>query len=382
MSHPTILIVGASARSAAASAVRAGLRPWCLDLFADLDLQRLAPVRAIPPGGYPHALAELLPQGPPGPWLYTGALENRPQLVRCLASRRPLWGNDAPVLRVARSPFRLARALRSEHFPGPAVRRQPPVNGDLWGDWLRKPVSGAGGAGIRFAVPADASAPLSRRHYYQVYLDGEPRSAVYVADGRATRFLGLTRQLVGLPWLGAAPFHYCGSVGPLVPSGLERAILESLGGALAGSLSLSGLFGVDGVWRNGQLWPVEVNPRYTASVEVLEHGLGVPALALHRRAFDPSAPEVTGPGQLGGVVGKAVLFARQALTVPNDGPWLAALRGPSGPWELPAFTDIPATGQRIDAGRPVLSLFARAASMAACEGELRRLARAVEGWLY
>src|SRR5436305_1386644 len=88
-----VLIVGASARAAAASAVRAGLRPWCLDLFADLDLQQLAPVRPIPPGGYPHALADLLPQGPPGPWMYTGALENHPRLIERLARDRPLWGN-------------------------------------------------------------------------------------------------------------------------------------------------------------------------------------------------------------------------------------------------------------------------------------------------
>jgi len=37
MDEAQVLIVGASARAAAFSALRAGLRPWCADLFADLD---------------------------------------------------------------------------------------------------------------------------------------------------------------------------------------------------------------------------------------------------------------------------------------------------------------------------------------------------------
>ena len=52
-----------------------------------------------------------LSRGPAGPWMYTGALENHPDLVRALSERRPLWGNDAATLRRARSPLRVARSL-------------------------------------------------------------------------------------------------------------------------------------------------------------------------------------------------------------------------------------------------------------------------------
>ena len=48
---------------------------------------------------------------------------------------------------------------------------------------------------------------------------------------------------------------------------------------------LRGLFGVDFVLRDGIPWPVEVNPRYTASVEVLEFAAGIRALTLHRSIF-------------------------------------------------------------------------------------------------
>ena len=81
-----VLIVGASARAAAASALRAGLDPWCADLFADADLRALVPdsIRC-PAGQYPSALTELLRDAPAGPLMYTGGLENHPNLVWRLA---------------------------------------------------------------------------------------------------------------------------------------------------------------------------------------------------------------------------------------------------------------------------------------------------------
>jgi len=115
-----------------------------------------------------------------------------------------------------------------------------------------------------------------------------------------------------------------------------------------------------------------VNPRYTASVEVLEYATGLPALALHRRVFDPAAPAPAPAATASGVVGKAVLFARAPVVFPEDGPWLATLHSPLPVEEMPDFADIPPAGQRIEAGRPVLTFFARAADVTACLEALRR----------
>src|SRR5205807_295367 len=79
-----LLIFGASARAAAFSALRAGLRPWCADLFADADLAARAPVRRVT-GRYPADFLRHLDAAPPGPWIYTGGLENRPYLVERMA---------------------------------------------------------------------------------------------------------------------------------------------------------------------------------------------------------------------------------------------------------------------------------------------------------
>src|SRR5689334_10586671 len=89
-----LLIIGASARAAAFSALRAGLQPCCADLFADADLQAVCPVQRLPAGKYPQGFLELAGSERSGPWMYTGGLENRPGLVRRMAQLRPLWGND------------------------------------------------------------------------------------------------------------------------------------------------------------------------------------------------------------------------------------------------------------------------------------------------
>ena len=80
----SVVIFGASVRAAAFSALRAGLRPWCCDLFADADLVcRCDAVRLS--GRYPDTFADLVGAEVAGPWMYTGGLENHPDLVRRMA---------------------------------------------------------------------------------------------------------------------------------------------------------------------------------------------------------------------------------------------------------------------------------------------------------
>ena len=162
-----LVIVGASARAAAASARRAGFAPWCADLFADVDLRAIAShaVRC-PIQNYPAALLEIIQSAPEAPWIYTGGLENHPRLIETMAQIRPLWGNDGDVLRRARSPFVIEQCLREADLPFLDVR---PADAKLpaGGRWLRKPLSGSGGQGIEkggappFISPKSEAAMLS-----------------------------------------------------------------------------------------------------------------------------------------------------------------------------------------------------------------------------
>jgi predicted ATP-grasp superfamily ATP-dependent carboligase len=394
MSEPEdhdLLIVGASTRAAAFSALRAGLRPRCADLFADADLRARCPVERIPPGGYPALFAELARRPSTVPWMYTGGMENRRRLVARLAERRPLWGNNRDVLARCRNPWFVASQLRGAGLPCPAVRSVrdgPPPSGR----WLAKPLRGAGGTGITFA---GATAPR-RPSYLQEYIEGEPHAALFCARKGRVDFLGVTQQLVGERWLHAGAFHYCGSLfGPGFLRSETVFDLVRMGEVLAQGCGLRGLFGVDFLLRDDVPFPVEINPRYTASVELLHHaGFGAPALVWHACAFEdegvinarfkvawvPPPGEV--PVRLLRSVGKAVLFARRGFTFPAEGPWQSCLDA-SRPAEVaPDFADIPEAGQRIEAGQPVLTLFARAPEMPSCLEALRRSADALDPLLF
>ncbi len=149
--------------------------------------------------------------------MYTGALENHPELVDQMAWIAPLLGNPGDVLARVRSPWELARTLQGAGLLFPETRTTAE---GLYpdGSWLTKTCRGASGSGVRSwkgeQEDAIAKADESNDAVYQRRVEGTPCAAVYVAaDGGAT-LLGIVRQLVGEPWLGSHDFQYAGSIGP------------------------------------------------------------------------------------------------------------------------------------------------------------------------
>ena len=345
-------VVGASARAAVHSLARANFSAWTVDQFGDRDLARVAECAVCPPDGYPDALPALAVRFPPGPVLYTGGLENHPHLVAELASQRELWGNPPEVLERVRDPHTLFSALADAGFATPRlIPRGEPC--PVVGRWLRKPLRSGGGLGIRFACPDEAASP---HHYFQEFIDGAPMSALY----GGTTLLGVTEQLIGESYAHATDFAYCGNVGPLCLSpDITEKFLD------LGRRSLFGLrthWGVDFVLRDHVPYPVELNPRYTASLEVIEHGLG-------RSVFQQWVPSVMRPGL--GIVGKAIYYAPHAIRFPNSGPWDTDLAGAFDPWRVPGFADIPAPGALIEHGHPVLTFFATGSTPADVRARLQ-----------
>ncbi len=361
-----VLIVGASARAAAFSAVRAGLKPRCVDCFADRDLVALCPVDhvAVDEGvtGLERAARTLAPQ----PFFYTGPVENHPAVVERLGRVHQLCGNGPDTLRSVRDPLRVMQALIRRGLPCPEVRTSAeglPRDGS----WLIKPLASGGGRFIRFLDrhPFLLSEPV----YFQKWIDGPSFSAIYLAGRGRAELLGVTRQLIGAP--GSA-FAYHGSIGPWPLSERLRAALFELGRTLAWSFDLVGLFGVDYVLRDDKPWPVEVNPRYTASVEVLELALGRSLLEAHLRTCFVQPPDrsvATSRESSPCVVGKAIIFARGVFVVPDipiDEAWT------TDPFAIPAIADVPWPAQAW-AGQPVMSVFANGPDTNSCAARLSRM---------
>jgi uncharacterized protein len=370
----TLILVGASVRAAAMSARRAGFTPWCIDLFCDSDLRQLTRnAYRCPAGEWPQGLLPILKDAPQAPWIYTGGLENHPNLIRELAEVRPLWGNGPNELLKSRSPFFVAKLLLDAGLPCVEVRD---ADAELPGycKWLRKPLRGCGGSEIQFVnEPLPEEEARERIVYHQRFVEGVPYSSVYLGDGfEEARLLGSTRQLIGERWLNAAPFQYCGNIGPVEPPSEVQSLLRRIGQVLVEGCKLKGLFGVDWILSEGQPWLIEVNPRYPASVEILELGLGQRYLQDHAGEFSAEVAPQPPVGAIPGVVGKGIYYTKKDFPMPT-------LRGLQ-PLSLnhvlsfPAHADIPLGGEIIYAGWPVLTLLDSGSTVTQCRLRLENFA--------
>ena len=369
--QPHVLIAGVAVRALAVSAARAGYRVTAVDAFGDLDLSSVAaviPLRLEYGAQYgPFAAVRAARAVPAELAAYTSNFENYPAAVAKLAGHRKLLGNPPAVLTRVRNPFELMRVLRRRGFTTPVARATPPTARHAPASWLLKPRRSGGGHGTRVWRQGE---PVPRTHYLQERIAGIPGSIVFAADGRRAVTLGFTRQLVGDARLGTHGFRYCGSLlGP--PGGLfQRAggLLEtaaSLATALTAEFGLIGLNGIDFIVRDGVPYPIEVNPRYSASMELIERAQGLSLFEAHVRACRGTLP--TPPAPNAEVQGKAIVFARRDVILGDTRRWI----------DEGCFADVPHPGEQIRRGHPICTVFAKASDAESCHRLLMKRAGSV-----
>ena len=342
MSDADLIVVGASARAACFSARRSGLRPYWIDLFGDYDLQTEFSGELVDASQYPQAILETLGSAPKVPFMFTGAMENHLAVLEQLEVERRLLGNSAQTCCMVRDPEQLSACFDSRNIACPRHSRVPQQSGL----WLKKPIASAGG---RHIGPYLAGEEIEEGAFLQEQLAGQSYAGIFLADASESCLLGVSRQLVGESFLNAEAYAYCGSIGPLATSEHETRQWQAIGQALSQDFGLEGLFCVDAILSDDTLYPIEINPRYSASVEVLELAAESGFVELHCQACAGSLP-----GSLPrprGVMAKAYLYAAQDLRCPDD---ISAIY----PWsEADQYTaDIPRPGSGIQRGQPLMSI--------------------------
>jgi predicted ATP-grasp superfamily ATP-dependent carboligase len=303
-------------------------------------------------------------------------LENHPQVVAAIAAERPLLGNSPEVLQRVRDPFFVRNVLLAGELPALELcpyNKPPPTDGR----WMFRTFRGSAGTGIRLWNPETAERLRpTPEHFFQERCGGVPVSALFLALPGKTRLIGISRQFVGLPALNAPEFAYCGSVGPIELGELAHNQIRRTGEVLAAACRLRGLFGCDFLWDEKAAWLTEINPRYTASVEIYEHALGQPLFDWHCRAclaFNESTSgsstgalcdEMQDSLQTGRrqVVGKMILYAPAGFRTSS----LDRFRERNRTQRLPMIADVPAAGTQIGRGEPVCTVFAAASDVDGC----------------
>ena len=366
-----VLIAGVSTRAAAESAARAGFEVTAIDAFGDLDqhpsVRSLSVPRDVGVRFTASAAARAARDISCDAVAYLSSFENHPRAVTTLAASRALWGNPPDVLRRVRDPFFIAGLLRRQGFATPITRAD--VTSEAT-DWILKPFRSGGGQGVRRWLPG-ARVPIG--HYAQERIDGVPASIVFVAaNGRAVP-LGISHQLIGDEACGASGYRYCGNVLAPADDPILNAAVSTLATDLArcaaAEFSLLGLNGIDLIIRDGIPYALEINPRWCASMELVERAYGVSMFGIHAAACVNGVLPVFDlmEARRAGAHGKAIVFAGEALTAGDTRRCL----------DDEMVRDIPGPGEPIAAGQPICTVFDTGTDVERCLAGLRRRARSI-----
>lgn len=386
-----LLLIGFNTRCLAESSGKAGYSFVSLDCFGDLDHSLLGPVFS-PRRRQPDLPAcDVVNMESLVEWgkvlakrehcdsiVYASGLENHPELLAKLVAESGcrLYGNDPSVLCEVRDPVALSNNLRQAGYRTPGTVRAGSEPSDSGTQWLIKPVKSGGGHGI---VLKDQQNAVPEGSVLQEYISGQSCSFTFVSDGRNCAVLGITEQIVGARSCTGRMFGWGGNIFPL-QSREQKAIRDAvadIASHLASSYGLKGLNGVDFILQGKNCWVIEVNPRYSASMELLEQAYRLPMIKLHVLACSGNWKEVKREvdrlPEVRCFWAKQVVYTRtRMLACP------AALRGSSGDertWARGMYAqglrDLPYPGDVISSRSPVATAVASGASREDC---LRKMA--------
>ncbi|MFN3191900.1 MAG: ATP-grasp domain-containing protein [Aureliella sp.] len=232
--------------------------------------------------------------------------------------------------------------------------------------WLQKTRFSGGGIGV-FELSA-ASLPTQSGVYIQQYVPGVVLGVTFcLTPQNAPIMLGATRALTYEDWPGPLPFIYRGTVGPLVLAERTCEQLSRLASRIQERTGLRGWLQMDIVMSpDGRLWLLEINPRWTAGMEVLARSGTNPVLS-HLAAYGVTlnragdALDAATREQPGAMSAKAILYADRDYDLSvDDVKRLQDLRqqSPSRFADIPSIHQIDALAGviRVPSGHPICTL--------------------------
>ena len=360
-----VLIFARAGRQLAAAARAAGYRALVADVCGDLDTLNLATCWAALPtrpglcldaAGLLTVLRQFCARAPHAAVVWGSGFEGRAALLLKMAQQRPLLGTGVAALRVLWDPAQLHQQLCALGIPTPALRRdRVPARGR----WVAKRVGESGGGHVHWAR---AGTTLGHLRFAQAYVAGRSLSVALVAGTAEVAVLGFCEHLF---WPSATqPFRYGGAI---ALRDLPPTVTQTISAALARlcpALGLVGLCGVDFVLdARERCWLIEINPRPTATFDLLAH----PGDVFRAHLAASNGQRLPAIRALRALRAQAVYYAASAILIPDSLDWPV--------W----IADRPQAGSTLQSGAPVCTVRASGATPAATQRCLqRRLDRLAE----
>jgi predicted ATP-grasp superfamily ATP-dependent carboligase len=378
-----VLVMGVSVRALSESAVASGYNIVGLDAFGDWDLQTMCECYSLRRDFHDRFSALSLYKASRGlsfdGVVYTANLENYPDIVGRLAKNSLVLGNSKEVLMRVRHWPSLYSTLKKEGFRSPITfyeLEERPM--DLAAKWLVKPVRGGGGHQMSFWR---AGKKLRQGLMLQEYLTGMSCSASFISNGVEAVVIGITEQLTGLPEFGGREFIYCGNILPLIcvedyeDNSQILVQVQRIATLLTREFGLVGVNGMDFIINDGQVCLLEVNPRYSSSMELIERAHHLPIFDLHMRAISKGelpdfdiAKKTVNPERF---YGKAILYADKDGQAPKTETWIER-----------DIRDIPHPGEKLSRSKPICTVLADGMTRDVCYTRLVAQADRLKGEIY
>lgn len=331
-----VLIIANSGRMLAEAAVKAGLKPLVVDLYADLDTRGHAvAVRQIPSLAQEHiapALEDLIGRFAVRHLIYGSGFENYPESLIYLDERLTILGNSPDVFIRLQNKVEFFSVLNALNIPYPQVAFEAP---DDARNWLVKPMHGQGGLGIRRYDPNHRPASGG---YWQKFQAGTPHSVLFLADGQQARVIGFNTQwTVGLS--EKREFIFSGLINDCDLPPEQKMLIADWLTKCVRAFGLKGLSSLDFINAGEKNHVLEINPRPSASMQLYDDLL-IPHIAASRCVLIGYSLHATG------------FRAYQIVYAPHD------LLIPGG-FEWPEWTmDRPDAGIMCRTGQPICSIIA------------------------
>jgi predicted ATP-grasp superfamily ATP-dependent carboligase len=364
---PPIVLLGASVRAAAESAHAAGFAPIAVDQFGDRETRAVSTWLPLNPDQLIRSVAEAVNLvEPPPPIAFGGGLRGGYEALcdaafgffsatpqRFQQSDDPCWLHRVAAAAGIHFPETIRWPDGVDDKPPLAAPRDRTTRGDAGTRWLVKQRCSCGGLGVtrlETSPPGNTPADLQRR------VPGRVFGISYIGNGSRALLVGACRLI--RKRLGKLPYVFAGAVGPirLPRESIDR--LERLGAIVANALRLDGPFNADVVLDGQSITLLEVNPRYTASMELLERAWS--DRDRHPRSvFEPfpqwahRTEDQNTEWRFGDAWIKRVVFAEQERNIDPDR-LDERVRD-----QRVILTDVPNAPMRVRVGHPIATLIAR-----------------------
>ncbi|MFO0922201.1 MAG: ATP-grasp domain-containing protein [Pirellulales bacterium] len=355
-------VIGASVRALAEEARLAGWKVTAADLFIDRDLRAIANCYRL------DCLSDLskiqsIPIASQDRIFLAGGMENHLEVVERLGSRATLWGPSFESLQALRSIERWKQWASESGcaFPHSISIRDASCLADFdEGAWLIKSMRSSGGFHVRaFRQAKGEKADLQDGDFLQRRINGKSCSAVILFGEEQCAVAQVAESISASEWNAPSEFAYCGNIlgGWCNDTNSLRSKLQRLGQRIQADLNLTeGWIGVDFIVDDAnELHLLEINPRYTASMELGRIQLGIPWCP-HPNTHNSFMPSFT--RQPDSCIAKAILYAPQPISITSQHTSIMwserrTTAGSQSNW----IADIPTEGTEIAVGMPIVSLF-------------------------